>query len=34
MAALSRRRDWTLLILLAPALVYFLVYHLIPIGGM
>jgi putative aldouronate transport system permease protein len=34
MPALSRRRDWTLLILLAPALVYFLVYHLIPIGGM
>ncbi|GAB6277564.1 MAG: sugar ABC transporter permease [Rectinema sp.] len=34
MAELSKRKDWTLLILLAPALIYFLVYHLIPIAGM
>ncbi|MEN6500449.1 MAG: ABC transporter permease subunit [Rectinema sp.] len=34
MPALARKRDWTLLILLVPALAYFLVYHIIPIGGM
>ena len=34
MPALARKRDWTLLILLVPALVYFIVYHIIPIGGM
>jgi len=34
MPALARKKDWTLLILLVPALAYFLVYHIIPIGGM
>jgi len=34
MAALAKRKDWALLVLLAPALMYFLVYHLIPIAGM
>lgn len=34
MISFSKKKDWTLLILLAPALAYFLVYHLIPIAGM
>jgi len=29
-----RRQEWPLLLLLAPALLYFLVYHIIPLAGM
>ena len=29
-----RRQEWSLLILLAPALLYFLVYHIVPMAGM
>ncbi|HEY9055296.1 MAG TPA: ABC transporter permease subunit [Rectinemataceae bacterium] len=29
-----RKREWSLLVLLAPALIYFLVYHIIPLFGM
>ncbi|MCX7775751.1 MAG: ABC transporter permease subunit [Rectinemataceae bacterium] len=34
MQALSKRKEWPLLLLLMPALVYFLIYHFIPISGM
>lgn len=29
-----RKQEWSLLVLLAPALVYFLVYHIVPLFGM
>jgi len=31
---MSKKKDWGLVLLLAPALIYFLVYHIIPILGM
>jgi putative aldouronate transport system permease protein len=34
MHSLSKKKDWGLVLLLAPALIYFLVYHIIPILGM
>ncbi len=34
MVALAKKKEWSLLILLAPALLYFLIYHFIPISGM
>lgn len=34
MLARSKKKDWTLLLLLAPACIYFLIYHFIPIGGL
>jgi putative aldouronate transport system permease protein len=33
-ASSKKKRDWSLVLLLAPALAYFLVYHIIPILGM
>ena len=29
-----RRKEWSLLLLLAPALAYFIVYHIVPLFGM
>ena len=34
MLVLTKKRDWGLVLLLAPALIYFLIYHIIPIFGM
>ncbi len=34
MQALGKKKEWPLLLLLMPALVYFLIYHFIPISGM
>ena len=34
MVALVKKKEWSLLLLLAPALLYFLIYHFIPISGM
>ncbi|MGB9686044.1 MAG: hypothetical protein ACPLYX_06040 [Rectinema subterraneum] len=34
MVALAKKKEWSLLLLLAPALLYFLIYHFIPISGM
>ncbi len=34
MQALGNKKEWPLLLLLAPALLYFLIYHFIPISGM
>lgn len=34
MVALVKKKEWSLFLLLVPALVYFLVYHFIPISGM
>jgi putative aldouronate transport system permease protein len=34
MRALGKKKEWPLLLLLMPALVYFLIYHFIPISGM
>jgi len=34
MHVLTKKRDWGLVLLLAPALIYFLIYHIIPIFGM
>ena len=34
MHAMAKKNEWTLLLLLMPALLYFLIYHFIPISGM
>lgn len=34
MHAAAKKHEWTLLLLLIPALLYFLIYHFIPISGM
>jgi len=34
MHAAAKKNEWTLLLLLMPALLYFLIYHFIPISGM
>ncbi|MCE1207208.1 MAG: ABC transporter permease subunit [Spirochaetia bacterium] len=34
MYAAAKKNEWTLLLLLMPALLYFLIYHFIPISGM
>ncbi len=34
MHAAAKKHEWTLLLLLMPALLYFLIYHFIPISGM